>query len=261
MVQLLLILIGTIAGIVTGITGASSVMVVVPLLSILLNFSIHQAIGTSLVVDVVAPLFISLTYFKKGHIKIKECISVLLGTVLLAPIGSYFSDMVPERGLGSSFGGFMIVLAIMIFRTGAKQKFNKQDSSSLPSYLRHPITRIALCFILAGASGFMTGFMGAGGGTNLLLILILFCGYSLHDALGTSILMMALTASAGVAGHLYYGNVNFSDGILVAVVATIAGTISAKKMSNLNEKALSYFMGGTYATLGILMVLLNMFYN
>ncbi|MDC1105444.1 sulfite exporter TauE/SafE family protein [Prolixibacteraceae bacterium] len=259
--QLLLILIGTIAGIVTGITGASSVMVVVPLLSILLNFSIHQAIGTSLVVDVVAPLFISLTYSKRGHIKLKECLAVLLGTVLMAPIGSYFSDMVPERGLGSSFGGFMIVLAIIIFRTGAKQKIDGRNSSSLPCYLRHPMAKSTICFVLAGASGFMTGFMGAGGGTNLLLILILIYGFSLHDALGTSILMMALTASAGVAGHLYYGNVNFRDGIIVAVVATVVGTISAKKMSNLNEKALSYFMGGIYALLGIVMVLLNMFYN
>ncbi|QZE13015.1 sulfite exporter TauE/SafE family protein [Halosquirtibacter laminarini] len=261
MVHFLLIFIGIIAGIVTGITGASSVMVVVPLLSILLNFSIHQAIGTSLVVDIVAPLFISHTYFKKGHIKIKESIPVLLGTVLMAPIGSYFSDMVPERGLGSSFGGFMIVLAVIIFRTGAKQKLDHKKGSKLPSSLNHPYTKTLLCFLLAGVSGFMTGFMGAGGGTNLLLILILFCGFSLHNALGTSILMMAMTASAGVAGHLYYGNVNFHDGLLVAIIATISGTISAKKMSNLDEKMLSFVMGGIYTVLGTMMVLLNMFYN
>lgn len=261
MAHLLLIFIGIIAGIVTGITGASSVMVVVPLLSILLNFSIHQAIGTSLVVDVVAPLFISFTYFKKGHIKIKESLMVLLGTVLFAPIGSYFSDMIPERGLGSSFGGFMVILAIMIFRTGAKQKIGEENKSMLPPFLQNPIVKASACFILAGASGFMTGFMGAGGGTNLLLILILFCGFSLHNALGSSIFMMALTASAGVAGHLYHGNVNIEDGIIVAVVATIAGTISAKKMSNLDERILSYFMSGVYAILGIMMVLLNMFYN
>ena len=47
---------------VTGLTGVSGVMIVVPLVNLLLNFSVHKSIGTSLMVDVIAPLLISLMY-------------------------------------------------------------------------------------------------------------------------------------------------------------------------------------------------------
>ena len=57
-----MVLIGVFAGMVTGLTGASWVMIVVPLVNLLLNFSVHKSIGTSLMVDVIAPLLISLMY-------------------------------------------------------------------------------------------------------------------------------------------------------------------------------------------------------
>ncbi|MCD6241342.1 hypothetical protein J7K27_07490 [Candidatus Bathyarchaeota archaeon] len=57
-----MVLIGVFAGMVTGLTGASWVMIVAPWVNLLLNFSVHKSIGTSLMVDVIAPLLISLMY-------------------------------------------------------------------------------------------------------------------------------------------------------------------------------------------------------
>jgi len=53
-----LILIGIFTGVVTGLTGASGVMIVVSLVNILLQFPIHESIGTSLMVDIMASLAI-----------------------------------------------------------------------------------------------------------------------------------------------------------------------------------------------------------
>ena len=69
---IVMILIGIFTGIVTGLTGASGVIAVVPLVNMLLNFSIHESIGTSLIVDTIAPLAISYTYYKHGNIDIKS---------------------------------------------------------------------------------------------------------------------------------------------------------------------------------------------
>ncbi|BDC36544.1 MAG: hypothetical protein EF806_05985 [Candidatus Methanoliparum thermophilum] len=57
-----LILIGIFTGIITGLTGASGVVIVVPLANLLLNFTIHEAIETSLIIDTIAPLAISATF-------------------------------------------------------------------------------------------------------------------------------------------------------------------------------------------------------
>jgi len=67
-----MVLIGIFADIVTGLTGASGVMVVVPLVNLLLNFSVHESIGTSLMVDVITPLLISLTYHKYRNVDLKS---------------------------------------------------------------------------------------------------------------------------------------------------------------------------------------------
>ena len=56
MAVFLILLVGCFSGMVTGLTGASGVMVVVPLILILFKFPIHEAIGTSLVVDVLLSL-------------------------------------------------------------------------------------------------------------------------------------------------------------------------------------------------------------
>jgi len=66
-----MVLIGVFTGIVTGLTGVSGVMVVVPLINLLLNFSVHKSIGTSLMVDVIAPPT-HFSYVRKKYIRIKH---------------------------------------------------------------------------------------------------------------------------------------------------------------------------------------------
>ena len=169
----LVLLVGCFSGMITGLTGASGVMVVVPLITILFKFPIHEAIGTSLVVDVLTSLMISLTYFKNDNIALKSAGWVAISSVTMAQIGARFSDKIPERGLDSGFSFVLIILALIIWRTGIKRDKTPVDPFSFSDY-KSPLWRLLLSVLLAGGSGFMTGFIGAGGGTNILLIL---CGY------------------------------------------------------------------------------------
>jgi uncharacterized membrane protein YfcA len=64
---ILLIVIGLCAGCITGLIGASGILVVVPALTIVLAFPVHTAIGTSLAVDVIASVVVSYIYYRKGR--------------------------------------------------------------------------------------------------------------------------------------------------------------------------------------------------
>jgi len=90
-----MLLIGLITGISTGLTGASGVTIVVPLLTLFLSFSVHSAIGTSLVVDVVASLVVVYTYFRHGNIELQSGIWVLVGSVTGAQIGAIIASNLP----------------------------------------------------------------------------------------------------------------------------------------------------------------------
>jgi len=253
----LVLLIGCFSGMVTGLTGASGVMVVVPLITILFKFPIHEAIGTSLVVDVLTSLMISATYFKNDNIALKSAGWVAISSVTMAQIGARFSDKIPERGLDSGFSFILIVLALIIWRTGIKRDKMPVDPFDLSDNKSH-LWRLILSVLLAGGSGFMTGFIGAGGGTNILLILLFVNKFPMHKALGTSILIMSFTALSGVIGHASFGNVNLLTGITLAFSAIPAGIYCARFTSKISEKSLSRLMSMVYLILGVVMVIINL---
>jgi len=253
----LVLLIGCFSGMVTGLTGASGVMVVVPLITILFKFPIHEAIGTSLVVDVLTSLMISSTYFRNDNITLKSAGWVAISSVSMAQIGARFSDKIPERGLDSGFSFVLIVLALIIWRTGIKRDKMAVAPFNLSDY-KSPLWRLILSVLLAGGSGFMTGFIGAGGGTNILLILLFVNKFPMHKALGTSILIMSFTALSGVIGHASLGNVNLLTGISLAFSSILTGIYCARFASKISEKSLSRVMSGVYIILGVVMMIVNL---
>jgi len=253
----LVLLVGCFSGMITGLTGASGVMVVVPLITILFKFPIHEAIGTSLVVDVLTSLMISATYFKNDNIALKAAGWVAISSVIMAQIGARFSDKIPERGLDSGFSFVLVVLALIIWRTGIKRDKVPKVPFDLSDY-KSPLWRLVLSVLLAGGSGFLTGFIGAGGGTNILLILLFVNKFPMHKALGTSILIMSFTALSGVIGHASFGNVNILTGITLAFSAIPTGIYCARFTSRISEKSLSRVMSGVYIILGVVMMFINL---
>jgi hypothetical protein len=104
----------------------------------------------------------------------------------------------------------------------------------------------------------MTGFIGAGGGTNILLILLFVNRFPMHKALGTSVLIMSFTALSGVIGHASFGNVNLITGITLAVSAIPTGIYCARFTSKISERSLSRLMGAVYLILGAVMMIINL---
>ena len=76
----------------------------------------------------------------------------------------------------------------------------KEDMAAIP--LKTRIIKSALC---GAAVGFICGFVGAGGGMMMLLILTSVLGYELKTAVGTSVFIMTFTALAGAVSHFSIG--------------------------------------------------------
>ena len=107
-----LIGIGLLTGSVVGLTGASGVVVVVPLLSVLMGFSVHEAIGTSLFVDVITPLFVAWSYYKSGNVNLKSGLWLAAGSIIGAQIGASFANVsLSSNQMGIGFVIMMFVMA------------------------------------------------------------------------------------------------------------------------------------------------------
>ncbi|MDY6821972.1 MAG: sulfite exporter TauE/SafE family protein [Deferribacterota bacterium] len=256
-VIILMILIGIFTGIITGLTGASGVMVVVPLVNMLLNFPIHESIGTSLIVDTIAPLSISYTYYKYGNIDIKSGIWIAIGSILGAQLGATLAAGMPEVGLGGTFGVFIVIMGVIIWKRGLKQEFIANKMKKLIKFNTWN-QRILTAMILGFGVGLITGILGAGGGVMVLLILIFVLNYPIHVAVGTSALIMAITACSGSLGYALHGNIRVFAGFIIGFSAAGSGVTCARFANKVNEQILAKTIAFIFIILGLIMNILYM---
>lgn len=100
--------------------------------------------------------------------------------------------------------------------------------------------------------------LGAGGGGMILITLIVVLAYPMHKAIGTSTLIMAMTALSSTIGYAYRGNLNLQLGCILSVGAIIGGIIGGRYANKVNEKTLSKIVSIFFVCLGIVMTILEM---
>ena len=86
-----------------------------------------------------------------------------------------------------------------------------------------------LCGIVIG---FICGFVGAGGGMMMLLILVTVLGYELKTAVGTSVFIMAFTAFTGSISHFVIGGAPDLLVLIFCVISTLLWARIAARFAN-----------------------------
>ncbi len=105
--------------------------------------------------------------------------------------------------------------------------------------------------------GFICGFIGAGGGMIMLILLTTVLGYELKTAVGTSVFIMTFTALFGACSHFYL-NQTLPDLMILgccAVSTLIFATLGAKFANKATPRILNRSTGIVLTTLGIFMIL------
>ena len=118
------------------------------------------------------------------------------------------------------------------------------------------IIQSILCGIMIG---FICGFVGAGGGMMLLLILTSVLGYELKTAVGTSVFIMTFTALTGAMSHFAIGGMpDFKILILCMLFTFVGAQVSAKFANKSSEEVLNRVLGIVLCAIGALMIVMNM---
>ncbi|MDY6827489.1 MAG: sulfite exporter TauE/SafE family protein [Bacillota bacterium] len=256
----LLIIVGIAAGITTGLIGASGVMIIVPGL-IMLGYSAFNAIGASLFADAIASLVVAWTYYQNKNLNLKQGWWIALGSVLGAQLGSFISPHIPEVGLGNSFGIFLIATAIIFWMRGRRNVKPSDEEKNATTKKQSAIIKILRSnvvfsgFLLGIFVGIISGLLGAGGGVMILLILVFVMGYTMHEGVGTSTLIMAFTAASGAIGHAITGHLPIEAALYSAMGTVVGGRFAAKFANKVNETVLSKVVGGVFCLLGIIMLI------
>lgn len=120
--------------------------------------------------------------------------------------------------------------------------------------------RIIQSVICGIGVGFICGFIGAGGGMMMLLILTSVLGYELKTAVGTSVFIMTFTAFTGAASHFAIGGTPDILCLIYCVLSTLLWARVAAKFANKAAPAtLNRATGVVLAILGVAIMGVNLF--
>ena len=239
------------AGLGTGFAGMSAAAVISPILITFLNMPAYQAVGIALASDILASAVSTIQYWKNKNIDLKNGIIMMISVLCFTLIGSYIASIVPNTVMGN-FSVFMtLLLGIKFIVKPVMTTKEKMESISKKK-------RIIQSIICGSIIGFICGFIGAGGGMMMLLILTSVLGYELKTAVGTSVFIMTFTALTGAISHFSIGGIPDIASLVFCILSTLLFARIAAKFANKAEpKVLNRVTGVILTLIGSIILIVN----
>ena len=239
------------AGLGTGFAGMSAAAVISPMLITFLHVEPYEAVGIALASDVLASAVSAYTYHKNKNLDVKNGLVMMAAVLLFTLVGSWVSSMVPATTMGG-FSTFMtLILGIKFI---VKPVMTTKESMTEAD----PKKRVVQSIVCGVMIGFICGFVGAGGGMMMLLILTSVLGYELKTAVGTSVFIMAFTAFTGAASHFAIGGMPDLTVLALCVLSTLLwARIAARFANKASPIVLNRATGVVLAVLGAAILAVN----
>lgn len=237
------------AGLGTGFAGMSAAAVISPMLIAFLDMEPYQAIGIALASDVLASAVSAYTYGKNKNLDVKNGLVMMVTVMIFTFISSYAASFVPSNTMGG-FSTFMTLLLGIKFIVKPVMTTKEAMAAADP---KKRFVQSVFCGIVIGC---ICGFVGAGGGMMMLLILTSVLGYELKTAVGTSVFIMTFTALTGAASHFAIGGApDWTVLILCVVFTLIWARIAAVFANKATPKTLNRATGVILVILGLVVML------
>jgi len=172
----------------------------------------------------------------------------MLSVLVFTVVGSYVSSLLPS----ATMGGFSVFMTFLLgIKFIVRPVMTTKESMQNVSAKKRAIQSI-ICGVLIG---FICGFIGAGGGMMMLLILTSVLGYELKTAVGTSVFIMTFTALTGAVSHFAIGGMPDVTVWLLCIVFTfIWARIAAVFANKASAKTLNQATGIILVILGVVVM-------
>ena len=207
------IVIGLLAGLISGSFGIGGGIVIVPGLVLFLHFSQRLSHGTSLLAIMPIAAAGVIGFAVHGSLDLTYALFLGIGSIFGAVLGTKLLHAISEVWLSRIFSLLLVITAIWLF---VDTPMNSGEQTFTPA-------RAIILILLGLVVGGLAGLLGVGGGIILVPMLIIFFGAAGPVAKGTSLLVALI---AGIAGSWRnYRNANVD--IPVALKIGIAGVPTA----------------------------------
>lgn len=236
----LLIAAGFIAGIVNTIAGGGSFLTL-PALMWVCGMDAKIANGTNRVAILLSSATATATFHRHGHLDKSLALRLAIPTLLGVPIGALLAIRLPPDAFRPIFGILFLAMALVLI---VNPKRLTEKSELLPQ-LRHFISPIFFCI------GIYVGFIQAGMGILLLLSMSLVRSGDLVGANAVKNLIGFTVTFAAMLFYVFYGQVAWLPGLLMAVGNLLGGILGARLAIRKGNRLVMIFLVVVMVATGI----------
>lgn len=202
-------------GLSLGMLGGGGSVLTVPVLVYAMGLGAKQAIAASLPIVGITSLVGAAGHWRAGNIRV----GIAFGFGAVAAVGAFAGARLAALFSGGAqlllFAGVALAAAVAMVRRGPTA-----PGLGVAAHASLPVVGLAGLGV-----GVLTGLVGVGGGFLIVPALVLLAGVPMKQAVGTSLLVIAMNAAAGFAGYL--GQVAIPWNVLAAFTAcAVAGIVS-----------------------------------
>jgi uncharacterized protein len=206
---------GLAIGLSLGLVGGGGAIMAVPVLVYVLDQDVKQATTASLVIVGATALVGALGHARGGRVRVRLALALGAGGAVGALAGTALNRLTSPDTVLFLFAFVLLAAAYAMLR---------RSDEPHPERLCGRPSKIWLRALPAGAGvGLLTGFFGVGGGFLIVPLLVLLFGLTMKTAVGTSLLVVALTSAAALTAHLATGAFDWA----IAGAFTAGGVIGA----------------------------------
>ena len=213
---------GLVAGFSSAALGIGGGVIMVPGLVMLIGYSMHLAVGTSLAA-IVPIAFVGIGthyYVASENIKLVIAVFVMMGSIVGALFGAKLASKLSSSVLQKLF-------ALLLVFTGLKfVKIFDIPTGTVSADVIYPLLIVLGLFAGSGSALF-----GIGGGVIMVPVLNLFFGLSMHEAVATSLTVILPTTLAGALFHRKLANI-VKEALPYVIPTALVGAVLGAVFAN-----------------------------
>ncbi len=220
---------GLAAGLLAGLLGIGGGVLMVPLL-LLFGINVDQAAATSLLAILVTATTGSMQNWRMGYLQPKQVLLLAMPAIALVVVGTEFGEILPEHWRRAAFGTLLLANLYLVSL--------KKRAATTPHHSSQ-LSPLTARLITGGASGFMAGLFGVGGGVIMVPLQILLMNTGMKNAVRNSLAVIALTSLVACIHNGLKGDIVYGAGLSLGLGGLVGVQISARFLPKLPEHTVS----------------------
>ena len=236
---------GLLIGISLGALGGGGSILAVPALVYAAGQDPKHATTTSLVLVTLTALIGIIPHWRAGRVRFGAGLLFGLAGVGGSLLGSHWNKSADPNGLLLAFSGLMLVAAFAMWRRVRRQPTPLPAGAAVAALApRIDATTIAKVLAAGTFVGLLTGFFGVGGGFVIVPALVLALGFTMPEAVGTSLLVIAVNSVVALSTRLQAGSIEWGTVVPFTVASLIGVLIGSRLASTRDSSSLQrWFVG------------------